>query len=56
MTQISAGDSNSTVLMKPCAKAPITAAGRKAMRMPSAKFCERLLEGRLTSTCQKRWK
>ena len=40
MTQISLGVSNSTVLMKSWASAPITAAGRKAMSMPRTK-CSR---------------
>ena len=37
MTQISDGVSNSTVLMKSWASAPITAAGRKATRMAITK-------------------
>ena len=45
MTQISIGVSKSTVLMKSCASAPITAAGRKAMRMPSTKRRARGLVG-----------
>ena len=41
MTQISFGVSNSTVLMKSCASAPMTAAGRKAIRMPSDEAARR---------------
>ena len=37
MMQISFGVSNSTVLMKSCAMTPMTAAGRKATRMPRTK-------------------
>ena len=37
MMQISFGVSNSTVLMKSWASAPMIAAGRKAIRMPSTK-------------------
>ena len=54
MTQISIGVSNSTVLMKSCAIAPITAAGRKAIRMPATNRRVRASLGRSTRSFHSR--
>ena len=54
MMQISLGDSNSTVLMKSCASAPMIAAGRKAIRMPRTKCRVSRSCGRSSSICHSR--
>ncbi len=48
-TQISAGVSKSTVLMKSCATAPMTAAGRKPIRIETTNQRERAEEGRVSA-------